>query len=409
MDLFHLTRLTHLGFKIHHFAFLYMPESPIKWNLHLRRLEYTSSKTPWYIFGMSMLLNLLVSAGSLYDITTHLFIKPKLEYDISILVLHMCAVLVCSAVPFGAALLSRHPKFLKGYNQVVNFHQSLPITGIVPEIHQPPKNEFVFYVIYTGIGLILLGAVTPFAILFCSLYFHFDPYYFVVQDIFGRIEHQSMAIKCTCFMFRFIIVLAGFEASRVGVFAIYCFANIILQLFIFISSISRLRMTTNSKRAYRIFWMYKKFLVCFREIQDLLAQFNSLLISLSYWGIVLLTCAVVKLKTFLVVEMFALLLGLDLCVFLLLSFGVAIISKLDACVKEAIARWGNEIKMNSCRRVTDTVSDKKEMLTLERVFESLQPVRMEYKPFFVMDQEFRRDMSKNLVLRIFDGILILKV
>lgn len=409
MDLSKLTRLSHCGFVIHQLGFSYMPELPIKWNPNLKRLEYTSKIAHLVLFSVSMLLNLLVSIGSAYNIITHLFLKPKPDYDTSILVLHTCAFLVCGAVPVGFVLLTRHPNFLSGYNQQINFQQNLPPNGILSDVHEPPDNKIMFLSLYSGICLIFIGIFTPFAILFSSLYFRFDPFYFVFQDIFGEAEKQTELTKCVCFIIRFIIVLAGFEASRTGILAIYCFVNVIIHICRFINSISYLDLTTNTKRAFEIFRLYKKFLVCFREIQELFEQLNSLLTSLSYWGVVLLTGAVVKLRNFMVPEMFALILGLDLVIFLLLSFGVAINSMLDASITEAIARWGKESERNYSKRRLCSLEERKDLLVLRKVLRSLQPLRIQYKPFFTINQEFRIDMSKKLVEQVFDGILLLEV
>lgn len=154
-----------------------MPKCPIEWNPNGRKLELKTEKSRSICFCISMLLNLLESAGSAYNIITHLFIQEKQRYNVCTVVLHMCAILACTAVPLGAILLLCHKGFIEGYNQQLHFQYDLSQNDIVPEIHTAPYNRLVILGLYCMIGIIRWGIIAPFAILICSLYFHFDKKY----------------------------------------------------------------------------------------------------------------------------------------------------------------------------------------------------------------------------------------
>lgn len=405
MALVQLTRLSHLGFQLHHYGFWYMPRSPVAWNPNLKRLEYTSSKTALKTFAISMFLNILASLGCMYNIATHLFVKPKLDYSTSILVLHIFAIFACSAVPIAVILLLQNNNFLQAYNRLINLLQNLPRSDSFSEIHQAFDQKPIFLVVISGILFIFLSTITPFAILVCSLYFRFDPYYFVIQDIIGRNNDLAVSTKYICIIFRFFVVLAGFEVNRFLSLLIYCNSIVIVRICIFVGNISQIKLTANTKRSYKIISWYTKFLVCFREIQELVAQLNSLFISFGYWVVVVLTWGIVRLRGLMVGEIFALIIGFDICNFLLLIIVVVIVSRLDASINKVIIRWGNESDLNYCCQF----EKQNDLVILQKITASLQPLQIEYKPFFVVNKEFGRDVCKNLVGRVFDVILIFEV
>lgn len=409
MDLQNLKRLENIGFRIQRVGFFYMPKLLVEWNVNRQQLQYTPSTTRWISFGISMVLNLLVSIGSLYNIVTYLCLTARPDYNVSTLVLHTCAFLVCTAVPLSALLLSRHTYFITGFNQQINFHRNLPQCEIVPEIHFVPHNKIIILGLYAMIGLACCAIMVPFVILFCSLYFRFDPYYFVLQDVFGPFALQKYEIRCFCFLVRFVTVLAGFECSRSGTLGIYCYSYLIGSINIFVSSVSRLHLSIDTKRSLEITRIYIEFLVCLRGILELLMHFNSIIISVGYWAVILLTWAVVKLRSYLAIEVFAMILSLDICSYLLVTFGVVIISKLDVNINEALNRWAIEAKQAYYDAILCSRDVRRQLLNLRKITASLQPVQLEYKPFFVMDHDFMIDISKNLFLRVFDAILIFDI
>lgn len=372
MDLPHLKRLRDVGFLIHRLGFSYMPKSPVEWNSELKEFHCSSEKKRWFWFGFSMLLNLLASSGSIYNIITHLFIQAKPGYNGSTVVLHMICVLACSMVPFCTILLLRHQYCLKGYNQQSNFQQNL-CSPNVPEIHQVPCNKLVVCGMYSMIGFVCFAAVCPFFVLFSSLYFRFDPYFHVFQDIFGSIETQSKSTRTLCFIFRFIVV-AGFECSRVGGLGVYAYSSTVGTIFLFINSIYQIQLTADTRRAKEIFRIYAKFVVCFRGIQEILMELNSIVLSVAFWGIILLTLAVVKLRGYLAIEIIFMIFIVDVLAYLLVSFGISIVSKLDLYIKETIRMWRNEAKGNCFRKLLCTRNEKTNLLVLQRTVMSLQPV-----------------------------------
>lgn len=66
------------------------------------------------------------------------------------------------------------------------------------------------------LGVAVLIPPLPFVIFFSSLYFKFDPYYFVLGDLIGDASYQNTTVTMftVCLICRGFLTLCAFECAR---------------------------------------------------------------------------------------------------------------------------------------------------------------------------------------------------
>lgn len=383
-----------------------MPDHPTKWDHQLGCIVATSSKKSWIPFIISIFLALSVSTASIYDITTHLFVAKKPNYSFVTLSLHLCGLTVSGIVPITTHLLWKHRHCLNSWNQLVNFQKRLSTNDLVPEFKKTPFLKLFFIFDHCMLGFIVCVIVGPFVIIIVSLYINLDVFYFVICDIIGEFDKQPVHIKCLLYVIRITPLLCCFECSRTGGFMSVCFEVVLCKISVFAKILSTVKLSPNIKRSGFVLRSYFKFYVLFAQIKDMYLKTTSIVISSGFWLVVILSWMVVRAKELMPIEMYSMVVAMDIFAYLLATVSVYILSTLDETLKESLRVWQIEAKQNYLGMNLETKERRRMLLVLKKLADSLQPLGLMYKPFNKIDSQFFTDFSMNIIDRVFDCILI---
>lgn len=384
-----------------------MIQHPAEWNPNDFQLEISHCKRRWYAFAASLVLCIAVAWGCIYDVISHFAWEPKPGYHLGFIALHFNAIMACGAVPLVVIHLAFNNHFYVGTNKLLSFQSSLKINFIlIPEFRMVLSNRMIEIGNLSLLFITSFVVILPFLILSTSLYFNYDPYYFILNDIFGPDERSSVLVSNLRFGFRFLTVLAGFECSRTAVFMVLYLSIILFEVFLCIQRLVSLKLTRSSFRAIEILRIYTKFLVAFSKIENFVMQLVSILISIFYWAMVFLSWIVIRLRERIPDEMYAFILVLDVVLWLFTISFIIVVCSMDDIVSGMVNSWRLDAARNYCATRFFTAASKRKLFYIKKWSIALQPLRLKYEPFLVLDQQFIRDFFSQVVERVFDAIII---
>lgn len=242
-------------------------------------------------------------------------------------------------------------------------------------------------------------------IYFSSLYFKFDPYYFIFGDLVGDSTYQQTTSFefIVCLVLRALLTLCAFECARSNTYLIMVLLLVINSLQLQIQD-----MLNYGRFSYlglrRILFKFRYLSFVYVNIRASLQEYMTLGICALFWGTVIGFWLLIRAhKSFspllyLMSLITALMAFLTICIWLtlLLKYSnstilLRSIMRNEANKVHAICKYGTMAK--------ETLVMKKETL-IEL------PIRMYLHPFILIDCGFCKATVKNLLERIFDAILI---
>ncbi len=112
-----LSKARKAAFRILLRGFCYLPVKPVTWNLEQEQLYYNPSASARY-HSFALLLNIIISFGSIYDIVTFLIFRPREDYNIGYAGLHLIAAIFTAVPILFVVIFQRHPDTLNVFNEL---------------------------------------------------------------------------------------------------------------------------------------------------------------------------------------------------------------------------------------------------------------------------------------------------
>lgn len=245
----------------------------------------------------------------------------------------------------------------------------------------------------------------PFIVYISAFYYSFDPYFYVFGDLLGDHEYKycSALTYFTFLIFRLFFTLAAFELSRTTSFATMNVV-IVLKALNNVLRVIFIRRTTCPMNFVHRMNRYKKLCIINKYLMYALKEAISVTITGGFWGIVMVSWVVIKCYFKMPFSMyfmiFVMLVGLVFAYVVILTIFCKFSHNISMS-KKLLQKEANAIYLNS-----RSVSKRWYALMLKKKANSAVPMYLYYHPFLRIDRRFCRDLSGNLLCRIFDAILI---
>lgn len=245
----------------------------------------------------------------------------------------------------------------------------------------------------------------PFVIYFSSLYFCFDPYYFILGDIVGDPSYQSVSstVYFTCCVLRAFMSLCSFECARTITLGAMVMGLTVDNMQTHFQDILNFKMDHYFMLLYSVLQFKHLRIVCV-NVGTLLQECMSLLITSIFSGVVIVAWVVFKAYREVPLLMYLMTLCVWFIALIALIVSLRVISRF--CERSSFLTFELQQHTNLMQRKCKTVARKKKLLILKKEARAYRPVQIYYYPFLAIDEQFCKNTFKNMFDRIFDILII---
>lgn len=244
----------------------------------------------------------------------------------------------------------------------------------------------------------------PFVIYFSSLYFYFDPFYFILGDIIGDPNYQSVSSTAyfICFVLRAFLTLCSFECDRtitLGAMVIGLTVDTIRTHF---QDILNFQMDHYLTLQDSILQFKRQRVVCV-NVRTLLQECVTLVITSIFSAVVIVAWVVIKAHKEVPLLMYLMVFCVWFTALIALIISLRVIS--GFCERSAFLTWELQQHTNLMQREFKTVEKKKKLFILKKEARACLFKYLYYYPFLAIDEQFCNNTLQNL-FRIFDVLMI---
>ncbi|CAL8098609.1 unnamed protein product, partial [Orchesella dallaii] len=399
-----LTPLQKIAFKLLSIEFFFLPPLPITWNAKYTRLiiqekRFTLSKIS---LGFTTTCIFLTFTGMCFVILTHLAIHSRPEFNIGMLTMYITgSILVGSSFVF-IWIIFKNQDALCAVSNLLSYKHSLFHRFHATETERLFDLMLIFLSIYT-----ILGAIGTY---FGSLYLKFDPYYFIFNDILvslyptkspSDVLLESTWLRWVVLGIRATLMLTALEACRI-------LMTYGLVLAIDMRSLQRcaqvLTTLVDGVECVVVMVEYRKMVVVFRSLKSLMDDSVSMFTTFLFWAMVGSCFLIIKAFGKIPHVMYSVVVLFVVGAFLAAMVFLHIICNLVSDT-ETIVGWCKwETGITRCG--IQSAEKRRKDLALKLEAKSMHPIRVQYKPFLMINREFIRTSINAALERIFDAILL---
>ncbi len=239
----------------------------------------------------------------------------------------------------------------------------------------------------TLLGLATVLPPFPIVIVVISLYFNFDPYFYIFGDIltYFDIDYSPGFIFWACIVVRGVLLLCSFECCR----------TLSLATMLVIHAVDLLQTNIQSLLSYKI-TNIAVLTICFRKLRKLnivyinfksfLQKCVTTLLTTGFWGVVIGTWIIIKAYHQVPFFMYVTFFNAIVNFFLAMAIFLKILSTF--CTSSDLLAI--TLKQNTNRLYANcrTVTSRKELLEAKKVSRAVITITICFDPFLVIDEQF---------------------
>ncbi|CAL8127985.1 unnamed protein product [Orchesella dallaii] len=386
-----LTPLQKLALKIVTREFFFLPPLPIRWNRNYTKLVKTKNKISFSKISLAFtsLLILLIVLGMNYVVFSHWMIKTRPQFNIGMTTIYIVGFITVGSALVLILIVFMNQDALLAVNNMLQFKH-----GLFGRLRES-KKEWMFDIMLNFVAF--YGMPASAGIYFGSLYLNFDPYYFILEDLFGKSED----LRWPLFGFRAVVTLAAFETARL----ILTYPSVvILDIHILQQCVSLLCSPSCRASFTHLMIEYRRMIVVYRKVKPLIDCVLTFGVTSMFWALICTSWLVIKgfgkIPLVMYVLMLFFVIGLIICGAIMLI----IISRLVAGSVQVVEKCRWEARLTSVMIWSKKGRLEAHALRLEA--DALHPIRIFYKPFLLIDKEFVRRSVNGVMGRICDAVLI---
>ncbi|CAL8136898.1 unnamed protein product [Orchesella dallaii] len=202
-----LTQFEKLAIRIIEVGFCYLPLPPIYWDNTSCPLKIRTRHRTLFLYGLSMFSIFLNTLAFTYVVGSHILFKRRSDphWNTGILGIHIIfAVLTFEVEIWSALLLDDYRSIVAAWNQIFKLNER--------PLRDTTEDKLLTEVVA---AFVAVCTVAPFFAVWISLYFDWDPFYFLFEDIAHKVN-RSWIVSLLIWLSRTILCLAIFEQFRTG-------------------------------------------------------------------------------------------------------------------------------------------------------------------------------------------------
>ncbi|CAL8098633.1 unnamed protein product [Orchesella dallaii] len=399
-----LTPLQKFAFKLLSIEFFFFPALPITWNAKYTHLitqqrRFTLSKIS---LAFTTTCIFFTFTGMCFVILTHLVIHPRPEFNIGMLTMYITGSIAAGSGFVFIWIIYKNQDALCAVSNLLSYKHLLFHRFHATETEPLFDFMLIFLAMYA-----IIGATGTF---FGSLYLKFDPYYYIFNDILvslyptkspSDVLGESKVLRWTLLGIRATLTLTAFEAARILVTYGLVVAIDMRSLQGCAQFLSTL---VDRVECIVVMKEYRKMIVVFRSLKGLIDDATSMFITALFWAIG--GCSFLIIKGFGKIPhvMYHVMVLFVVVASIIIMVVLHIICDLVSGT-ETIVGWCN-LETDITRHGMPSAEKRRNDLALKLEAKSMHPIRMQYKPFLMINRDFMRAIISAVLGRIFDAILL---
>lgn len=388
------------SFKLHDkLCRLYLPPWPIGWDSGYERIEWkTSSRTNYILFAITLSLDIFCVICSGYVVIGYFSFRKNL-HDMNI----GYAFLIASAGMgvFISVLVVKafhaSPECIQGFNQMIQMRKHL-----FRDLAAPMRIG-VLDLLFPAVAVV--AWITPIVVLVIGIAFNVDPIYFLMEDLSGPRIEQSELVKIRNVAVRIVGLYGGFECGRIA----GCVAMLLLLVVDIVQASIRALLRHTKESLKKTIWRYILIQMAYRPCRQFILDLLSMLISISYWIMVLMAWLAVKSYSIIPIYFYLLvilvLVTLMVCMYVVLRT-VACAGELCAQLIAAMIHRSKKESMDRHFVRTDLMKIANEN---KKKAGALRKMTFSYHPFVELDTKYVFDMADNLTGQLIDFLIMFEI
>ncbi|CAL8110317.1 unnamed protein product [Orchesella dallaii] len=273
-----LSPLQKLMFKIHRQGFGFMCPLPIEWDINYEYLIKNFSFKRCICYLVLLSFDIWLAAACAYDV---ILLQMREYFNHGVVVMLAAAGIGVSATVLAALLVFKNRDCMEGINKLLKFHTTL-------NKRNKETNGLKWIDICINV-VSICGILCPWVTLVCSLYFRFDPSFFVFEDIFGPYHSRSLASNCMTFSMRAVLFTGAFECARTISFLCLMLVILVIKVQECVNLLGK-----HVKRYEDIITDYSHLKLVYNQMAPFVVDDLSLIISAGFWFFVAAGWIIVK-------------------------------------------------------------------------------------------------------------------
>jgi hypothetical protein len=245
----------------------------------------------------------------------------------------------------------------------------------------------------------LTAVFTPWVVLLTSTISPVDPFYFILDDMFGnRYERTGLDIV-HMFLIRCFTLLAGFELAR-------CLGHAGVLVIIGISIAARATRVVNFGvlSSIEIITRYRYFVLFYSQVVSFVITGLFVVISTLFWELVAGWWIVIN--RFEQVPSLIYVIIVSFCITLTIGFEIALF--IIAKIGEDILGMISKVRLSTKRDYVSNCNFRKWRKILWLTAKAIRPITLPYTRYISIDRDFFLNTMWNLSSRVIDAVLIIK-
>ncbi len=245
----------------------------------------------------------------------------------------------------------------------------------------------------------LAAVLTPWLILFTTMIYPIDPFYFILDSWFENHYERTILDILYISIFRCFTLLAGFELAR-------CLghAGVLSIIAVSIATRASQLVKKGNMSSFRILIIYRYLVLCYTPVMSLVILGSSIVTSAFFWGLVagwwIVFNRYEQVPGFLyfIIASFCFIftIGYKISLFLAAKIGEDICSVISKVRLRTKIDYMRQYKLKRWRKI------------LWLTAKGTRPMKVPYTQYICIDQEFCLGTMWNLCNRVIDAILIIK-
>ncbi len=257
------------------------------------------------------------------------------------------------------------------------------------------------------LGTAILIPFLPYIILFSSLYFCFDPYYFVLGDLFGVPSFQNKPLfeYTIMLILRGFVASCGFECSRTISYGIMVLILVLNRLYIETSLIISAKITS-LRSLLQKFSIFRALSIISTNLRSTSEEIFTFFITAEFWALVIASYLIIRAREEVPMYMYGMIVISWVISSVQFLTALTILSIFSARSVVLIWRLNKETRMlYAC---SGNLSERRNLLIMKKKAFAFTPIRLYFYPFIPIDEQFCKDTLRNQLGRTFDAILMFR-
>ncbi|CAL8070569.1 unnamed protein product [Orchesella dallaii] len=247
------------------------------------------------------------------------------------------------------------------------------------------------------------GSVMSFGV-FMSIFFHFDPFYFIFEEFIltNPIFRSNLEILLGL-LTRSVIMIGVFECVRTLSFVFYLFAILVNRM----GKCADILLFPSGEYGVKlVVKYYSELIVVYRIFKSWFLDFLSILVSQAFWLIVVLCWVMIRGFETVPIYMYLMIVIVGISFIIMYTCLLNLLADLGERCTEAVMKCRRQSRLVGGIGMSRCGKGKRERFALNKETKALHPISISYRSFVNIDKEFLLSLLHTELNRLVDALVM---